>query len=72
MRMAPENNDNVLCLHNISSQPVSVTGLLNELKTLKSCVDLLTGRRYVQNGSDVSLTALDGFQTLWLQSVDNS
>lgn len=72
MRMAPENNDNVLCLHNISSQPVSVTGLLSELTPPKSCVDLLTGCRYVQNGSDVSLTALDGFQTMWLQSADNS
>jgi sucrose phosphorylase len=67
-RIPPEKEDRVLCLHNVSAQPVSVTGLLAEMASAPTWTDLLTGRRYRPGGRGRPVVELDGFQTLWLHA----
>jgi hypothetical protein len=65
-RISPEKNEQVLCLHNVSAQPVSATSLVTAATSAPTWTDLLTGRRYGVCGPDTLPVELTGFQTLWL------
>ena len=67
-RIPPEKEDQVLCLHNVSAEPVSAAGLLAELTSAVSWTDLLTGRRYGPGTGGTAPIELAGFQTLWLHA----
>jgi glucosylglycerate phosphorylase len=67
-RIPPEQKDRVLCVHNVTAQPVSVRGLLAGVTSSLSWTDLLTGRRYGPGGSNASPVELAGFQTIWLHA----
>jgi hypothetical protein len=62
-RIPPEKEGQVLCLHNVSAQPVSAPGLLAEAASARVWTDLLTGRPYTAGGPAIELA---GYQTLWL------
>jgi len=70
-RICPENNERVICLHNVSAQPVSVTGLMAEGRSARTWTDLRTGRRFGSGGPDTPPIELAGFQTLWLQAENS-
>lgn len=65
-RIPPPGNARVVCLHNVSAEPVSTDGLLAEVARTSIWTDLLTGRRYGPDGSASPRVELGAFQTLWL------
>jgi sucrose phosphorylase len=67
-RIPPEKEGQVLCLHNVSAQPVSAPGLLVEGTSARVWADLLTGRRYEVRGLGRPPIELAGYQTLWLRA----
>ena len=66
-RIPPENQGQVLCLHNVSAQPVSAPGLLAEGTSARVWTDLLSGRRYEAGGPGEPAIELAGYQTMWLR-----
>lgn len=69
-RIGPEKNERVICLHNVSAQPASAKGWIDEVSSTLAWTDLLTGRRYVLSESAGPVIELLGFQTLWLHAED--
>jgi len=67
-RIPPEKEGRVLCLHNVSAQPVSAPGLLAEGTSARVWTDLLSGRRYEAGGPGRPAIELAGYQTLWLHA----
>jgi sucrose phosphorylase len=67
LRLAPEGNDRVLCLHNISDQPQKVSLESKEIFGLFSggLSDLITEHRLDDLWND--MVALQPYQTLWLR-----
>ena len=65
LRIPPEEEQQVLCLHNVSAQPVSASGLLAEGTSARLWTDLLTGQRYEPGSRAIELA---GYQTLWLRA----
>jgi sucrose phosphorylase len=69
-RIPPEKNERVLCLHNVSAQPVFATGLIAEVTSALAWTDLLTGRHYNPGGASEPPVELGAFQTLWLHATN--
>jgi sucrose phosphorylase len=69
-RISSGNNERLLCLHNVSDEPISITGLGTEMSSVKAWTDLLTGRRYVPEGVEMPSVEMDAFQSLWLRAED--
>ncbi len=67
-RIPPEKEGPVLCVHNVSAQPVSAPGLLAEGTPARVWTDLLSGRRYQAGGPGRPAIELAGYQTLWLHA----
>jgi glucosylglycerate phosphorylase len=67
-RIAPDKKERVVCLHNVSAQPASIKGWIDEVSSTLAWTDLLTGRRYEPKGSDGPVIELLGFQTQWLHA----
>ena len=67
-RIPPENQGQVLCLHNVSAQPVSASGLLAQGTSARVWTDLLSGRRYEADGLGEPAIELAGYQTMWLRA----
>src|SRR5215208_5225 len=66
LRLSPDGNQRVLCLHNISDQPQSVPLHLRDVFGSASgpLTDLITDHR-IDDGFD-GILALQSYQTLWL------
>ena len=69
-RISPDEKERLLCLHNVSAQPVSAIGLVAAVDSAVTWTDLLTGRRHESGGADVALAQLAPYQTLWLRAGD--
>lgn len=67
-RISPDGKEWLLCLHNVSSEPVSIASLVAATGDAQTWTDLLTGCRYEPGSADAANTRLEGFQTLWLRA----
>ena len=70
-RTPGEKHDPVLCLHNVSPEPVRLTGGLAEVLAAQTWTDLLTGQQPKRGGSPPPPAELAGYQTLWLRAESN-
>jgi hypothetical protein len=61
LRSARDGSDDVLCLHNVSSQPQSCR---LRLEPMRPAVDLLTGRMF--KTEDVFNLTVNPYEVLWL------
>lgn len=67
-RISLDEKERLLCLHNVSAQPVSATGLVAAEGSALTWTDLLSGRRYGPAGAGATPGQVAGFQTLWLRA----
>jgi sucrose phosphorylase len=65
-RTPPQKNECVLCLHNVSTDPVLVSGCLSEVMSVLAWTDLLTGKRYEPGGPPLEI---DGYQNMVLMAT---
>jgi len=72
VRISPDGQDRVLCLHNVSNQTQAICVDLQPLPLdgIDPLKDLLSGTTYPLDGQSLSLT-MEPFQVLWLQSGGN-
>jgi sucrose phosphorylase len=66
LRTSADGVEQVLCLHNVSARPVSVSGSFDEAAPGSVWTDLLSGLRLTSDGSGGLRAELDAYQTLWL------
>jgi sucrose phosphorylase len=62
LRSSPDGLDHVLCLQNISGNPVSLTNLLLPVEILPNPRNLINGKMVESNG----LLSIEPYHTLWL------
>lgn len=67
-RTSPDGGQRLLCLHNVSDQPVSAASLLAAAGSARAWTDLLSGERYAAPSANPANVQLEGFQTCWLQA----
>lgn len=67
-RIPPQENQLLLCLHNVSDRAVSAGDLLAKVLLATDWTDLLTGRHYGPGDTDTAGVELAGFQTMWLRA----
>lgn len=67
-RISTDNQERLVCIHNLSDEPVSVSGRMMEFSTKTVWTDLLTGKHYPPTWAGGISLELEGFQTVWLHS----